>query len=223
MKQAMKQAARIARIVVCGLSVLASTATGVLPRRAALAIAQMTVSALSAPASLIPLRTHCLADAGRLSGCQHPSGCSKRATYGLCVRNRCGGRVACAEHRASTAQVDLNRKRCKHVEGCEGYAYYHATTCHVTSLPSQARPAIATSLHAPPEPHRPAGSASGDTAGSACEYTAGSACENTRPLPVSLLAAPFVAYLLRRPLLCVLRTVSCLCLPYRARTVADSV
>ena len=158
-------------IVMCGLSVFAATATGVLPRRAALAIAQMTVSALSAPASLIPRRTNCRTDAGRLSGCQHPSGCSKRATYGVCVRNGCGGRVVCAEHRASTAQVNLNRKRCKHAEGCEGYAYYHATTCHVTALPSQAQPAIATSLHAPHEPHRPAGSARGGTARSACENT----------------------------------------------------
>ena len=67
---------------------------------------------------------------GTIAGthCHHPGGCAKRATYGLPTCDGNGRPVACAEHRVPTAHVDLNRKRCNHAEGCEGYAYYDAAS-----------------------------------------------------------------------------------------------
>ena len=60
-------------------------------------------------------------------------GCSKRATYGPRRSEKKGGclRMFCAEHRTKQTSVDLNRKRCKHAEGCDNFAYYT-----VASLPS---------------------------------------------------------------------------------------
>jgi hypothetical protein len=62
----------------------------------------------------------------KASECQHPGGCSKRATYGKSVDQGGGQRLLCAKHRSTKAHVDLNRKRCRHPEGCEEYAYYQA-------------------------------------------------------------------------------------------------
>ena len=50
-------------------------------------------------------------------------GCRKRATFGRACDGSVG-RSFCAEHRSAASHVDLNRKRCKHAEGCEAYAYY---------------------------------------------------------------------------------------------------
>ena len=56
--------------------------------------------------------------------CQHPGGCEKRASFG-----ENGGRPrVCAEHRVATVDVNLNRKRCRHLEGCGHFAYYQAVT-----------------------------------------------------------------------------------------------
>ncbi len=58
--------------------------------------------------------------------CQY-RGCPKRATFGQRACNEGGGgRAFCAEHRSAASHVDLNRKRCKHAEGCAAFAYYRA-------------------------------------------------------------------------------------------------
>jgi hypothetical protein len=61
--------------------------------------------------------------------CQHASGCSKRAIFGP-SKGSSGGtlRMFCAEHRTVQASFDLNRKRCKHAEGCDNFAYYGAAS-----------------------------------------------------------------------------------------------
>ena len=66
-------------------------------------------------------------------------GCSKRATYGPRRSEKKGGclRMFCAEHRTKQTSVDLNRKRCKHAEGCDNFAYYT-----VASLPSIDAPMV---------------------------------------------------------------------------------
>lgn len=51
-------------------------------------------------------------------------GCPKRATFGRACDGSGGRRAFCAEHRSAASHVDLNRKRCKHAEGCKSYAYY---------------------------------------------------------------------------------------------------
>ncbi|KAJ1490912.1 hypothetical protein T484DRAFT_1883539 [Baffinella frigidus] len=60
--------------------------------------------------------------------------CKKQATYGDSWK---GSAKLCAEHRL-TPQIDLNRKRCRHIEGCEKYAIYgHPPNSNRSNSPGQ--------------------------------------------------------------------------------------